>query len=398
VSTAYRLSQRFPTLGIALLEAKRLANGATGRNGGLVLNGITARDVDPDLMVREHAVTNGAIDAIEALIRDHALRVRWKRTGCLHLATSAKAAEEAHALTEQLAARGMPLRYLRGRELDEHLRARGVHGAVLDPGEGLLVGVDLVRAMRPLLVAAGVQIYESTPVLRVREGATCELATSQGVVRAKAIVLATSGYTPRLGYFRTGLLPVISHVVATDPLPAEVLAQTGLGRHAGFFDDSPRLAYCSVDPSGRLVFGGGTTAAYAYRFGNRTTYDARRDDAGERALRASLDRYLPELAPFPIRHRWSGPLDLTLVRHCAMGVMGSHQNVYYAVGYSGHGITLANLAGQILTDLYAGHHDPWRDCAFYMRRPGGIPPEPFRWVGYQLITRLTGRSPWKRPE
>ena len=106
-------------------------------------------------------------------------------------------------------------------------------------------------------------------------------------------------------------------------------------------------------------------------------------------------RYLPALEPYTIQHRWSGPLDLTLVRHCAMGVTGSHDNVYYALGYSGHGITLANLAGQVLTDFYAGERERWRDCAFYMRRPGGIPPEPFRWAGYQLITRLTGKSPWK---
>lgn len=398
VSTAYRLSKRFPKLGIALLEAKQLANGASGRNGGLVLNGITVRDADPDLMVRERAVTNAAIDDIEALIREHALNVRWKRTGSLHIATTAKAAEEADATTEQLIARGSPLRFLRGAELEGMLRARGAHGAVFDPGEAMLVGVDLIRAMRPLLVAQGVQIYEGTPVLRVREGETIELATAHGTVHAKAIVIATSGYTPRLGYFRTGLLPVISHVIATDPLPPDVLARTGLDKIAGFFDDSPRLAYCSVDPAGRVVFGGGTTAAYSYRYGNATAFDAKLDDAGARALRQSLVNYLPELADVPIRHRWSGPLDLTLVRHCAIGVMGKYDNVYYGVGYSGHGITLANLAGSVLTDLYAGEHDRWRDCAFYMRRPSGIPPEPFRWLGYHAYTKLTGKSPWKKPE
>jgi gamma-glutamylputrescine oxidase len=398
VSTAYHLSRQRPDLGIALVEATRLGNGASGRNGGLVLNGITVLDADPDLMAREYAVTNAAIDTIEGVIRDHSLNVRFRRNGCLHVATSPQAAEEAHALTEQLVARGLPLRYLRGKDLEGMLRARGAHGAVYDPNEGLLVGVDYIRALRPVLVAQGVQIYEGTQVLRVREGETIELATPRATIRAKAIVLATSGYTPRLGYFRTGLLPVISHVIATDPLPADLLAHTGLAGIAGFFDDSPRLAYCSVDPSGRLVFGGGTTDAYAYRFGNATTYDARREDAGERALRASLVRYLPELADVPIRHRWSGPLDLTLVRHCAIGVTGSHDNVYYGLGYSGHGITLANLAGQVITDLHAGNHEPWRDCAFYMRKPGGIPPEPFRWVGYQLYTRLTGKSPFKRIE
>ena len=61
-------------------------------------------------------------------------------------------------------------------------------------------------------------------------------------------------------------------------------------------------------------------------------------------------------------------------------------------------MTLANLSGRVLTDLYAGDHDRWRDYAFYMKRPSGIPPEPFRWIGYQLISRLTGQSPWKRPE
>jgi len=266
---------------------------------------------------------------------------------------------------------------------------RGGHGGILDPTEGLLVGIDLIRAMRPLLVARGVQIFEGTPVSRIREGTTVELVTPGGTVRARAIVLATSGYTPRLGYFTTGLLPVISHVIATDPVPADV----ALPEVAGFFDDLPRLGYCAIAPDRRVVFGGGTTAAYNYRFGNATTFAARPDDAAARALHATLAHYLPQLAGVPVRHRWSGPLDLTLVRHCAIGVM---RNVYYALGYSGHGITLANLAGRVIADLYEGNHEPWRDCAFYMKHPSGIPPEPLRWVGYQLYTRLTGRSPWRR--
>lgn len=393
VSTAYHLSRRFPDKSIALLEARRLANGASGRNGGLMLNGISVLEDDPDILTREHAVTRAAIDEVEALIRDNQLAVRFRRTGCYQIATSQRAAEAAHALVEQLRARGLPLEFIPAAKLGH---VRGAFGAVLDPTEGLLNGVDLIRAMRPLLVARGVQIYESTPVLRVREGSTIELATPSGTVRARAIVLATSGYTPRLGYFRTGLLPVISHVIATDPVPRELLERIGLGTVAGFHDDLPRLAYCSVDSADRVIFGGGTTAAYGYRYGNGTTFAAHPADAAARALHGSLTRYLPELAEIPVRHRWSGPLDLTLVRHCAMGVMGAHDNVYYALGYSGHGITLANLAGRVLTDLYSDHHEPWRDVAFYMKRPSGIPPEPLRWIGYQLYTRLTGKSPWKR--
>jgi gamma-glutamylputrescine oxidase len=397
LSAAYHLSKRFPDRGIALLEATRLGNGASGRNGGLVLNGITVKDVDADLRAREHAITCRAIDDLEQLIATHSLPVRFRRTGCMHISTTAASAEAAQAGVEQLAGR-VPLTYLSRSELASKLRIEGAHGAVFDPTEAMIAGVDLCRAMRPVLVKQGVAIYESTPVDAIREGATIEISTRSGTgghaVRARAVVLATSGYTPRLGYFRSGLLPVISHVIATDPLSPELLRETGLGSIAGFFDDLPRLAYCSVDSEGRVVFGGGTTAAYAYRFGNATTYDARNGDAATRALQHSLTRYLPQLRDVPVAHRWSGPLDLTLPRHCAIGVLGD--NIYYGVGYSGHGITLANLAGRVIADLYAGEHERWRDVAFYNLRPSGIPPEPFRWLGYHAYTKLTGRSPWKR--
>ena len=72
---------------------------------------------------------------------------------------------------------------------------------------------------------------------------------------------------------------------------------------------------------------------------------------------------------------------------------GEARNVYYALGYCGHGVTLANLAGEILGDLYAGDDARWRDLPFVHSGYHRIPPEPFRWIGYQLFTRLTGKSP-----
>jgi gamma-glutamylputrescine oxidase len=396
VSTAYHLSRRFPGRGIVLLEARRLANGASGRNGGLMLNGVTAGDRDAETTLREYALTTDAMDGLEEIIREHGLKVRYRRDGGVKLATTARSAEAAHAEVEALAARGLPLRFVRGDQLGEVCRARGAHGAVIDPGEGLLNGVDLIRALRPVLVAQGVEIFEGTHVRRVREGATIELETSGGTVRAAAIVLATNGYTPHLGYFTTGILPVISHVLATAPLPRDLI-ERGFGTAAGFSDDLPRLAYAGVDPEGRLIIGGGSNTSYGYRYGNRTAVATAPDDAGARAIKQTLASYLPDLADVPIASRWSGPLGLTKARHCAMGIRGANKNVYYALGYSGHGVVLANLAGRVLTDLYSDHHDPWRPHAFYMNHPAGIPPEPLRWLGYHLYTKLTGHSPWKRP-
>jgi glycine/D-amino acid oxidase-like deaminating enzyme len=106
-----------------------------------------------------------------------------------------------------------------------------------------------------------------------------------------------------------------------------------------------------------------------------------------------LRRYFPHSRSLPIAHRWVGTLGITFDRRPLIGVRGADRNVFYAVGYCGHGVTLANLAGEILCDLYAGDDSRWRDLPFIQSGYHRIPPEPFRWIGYQLFTRLTGRSP-----
>lgn len=397
VSTAYELSRRLPQLGIALFEGKRLGNGASGRSGGMMLNGIAADSEDLQQVVREHQLTTGAMDDLQRLIDRHGLQVRMRREGSYKVSTTAQEAEYAHQRVEKLAALGLPLTFIPSGQLNGVLRARGAAGTVLDPTEGVLNGVDLIRGLRPVLQAQGVAIYEDTPITRIAEGKVVQLQTATAQVTAKAVVLATNGYTPRLGYFRTGILPVISHVIATKPLSAELLA-SAFGSASAFSDDQARIAYCSVDSERRVLFGGGSNHAYGYHYGNRTASSVTIDDPTGLALKASLGGYFPDLAGVEIGHRWCGPLGLTLARHCAMGVMGSHANMYYALGYSGHGVVLANLAGKVLADLYQGNHDPWRKYAFYNYRPGGIPPEPLRWVGYHAFTKATGRSPWKNAE
>ncbi len=143
---------------------------------------------------------------------------------------------------------------------------------------------------------------------------------------------------------------------------------------------------------GELVFGGGSNASYGYGFGNGTAFQGD-DTRAMEAIAKSLHRYLPKAKDVRIAHRWSGPVALTMSRVCTMGVQGKHRNVYFALGYSGHGITLANLAGEVLTDLYAGDAARWKGLPFFQQRLLYVPPEPFRWVGYHAYTTLTGRSP-----
>jgi glycine/D-amino acid oxidase-like deaminating enzyme len=395
MSTAYHLCRRFPDKRVVLLEAKGLANGASGRNGGLMLNWVHSVETEEAAARRVFEVTRAGIDGIVEIVREHGLDVDYRRDGSLELCTDARGAEAAHARAEALASWGIPVRYLPGAELSARMRAEGVVGAVLDPTAGQINGVALVRGMARVVAAAGGVIHEQTPVVGIDEGREITLTTPEGSVRAQAMVLATNAYTPQLGYFRGGVFALHSHVLATEPLSPEARERLGWTAGAGFSDDRDRISYGSMTSAGEIVFGGGSNAAYAYLYGNRASYPGTPASAERSfaAIRARLADYLPGSAEVGIAHRWTGTLAITMSRVCSMGVMGEHRNVYYALGYSGHGVTLANLAGRVLCDIYSGDDERWRDLPFYMRPLGGVPPEPLRWIGYQLYTRLTGRSP-----
>lgn len=396
VSTAYHLSRRFPEKRIVLVEAKTLANGASGRNCGLMLNWINGIDSDePALTKRVYDTTREGIDLILQLIREHQLPVRYKRDGCLMMYTDSQRAENAHQHAEELQSWGIPVQYLRGADLLQRVHSDKVSGAVFDASEGIINGVDLVRHLKPVLMAQGVTIFENTPVLSIREGKEIVLTTKEGEIKASAIVLATNGYTPKLGYFRSGIFPLHSHMIATEPLSEEQRYAIGWRALSGFSDDLDRIAFGGLTPNGGVIFGGGSNASYSYLYGNRTQYPLSPASAWKsyKAIQERLYEYFPKAQPLRITRRWTGTLGITMSRLCSIGVRGWYRNVYYALGYSGHGIVMANLAGKILCDIYSDSDERWRDLPFYQKKLRGIPPEPLRWIGYHVYTRLTGRSP-----
>lgn len=396
VSTAYHLSRRYPEKRIVLLEAKSLANGASGRNGGMMLNWLAdMHGHSLEMHQRIYQITSEGIRTIVEAIQRHALNVSYRLDGTVTVYTDRRRAEAAHQEAEDLQSLGIPVRFLEPSDLKQSLELEGVYGAVLDPQSGQINGAQFVRGLRPVLVEQGVEVYEQTPVLRIEEGRMLHLKTPNAELRAKAIVLATNAYTGKLGYFQDAIVPLHSHVMALRVLSSEDQARIGWRAFAGYSDDLDRIAYSTLTSEGHLIFGGGSNQAYAYLFGDRTAYPRtiRAREASFNRMAQTMHQYQPNTAALPVAHRWTGTLGMTLNRDPLIGVRGEHRNIYYALGYCGHGVTLANIAGQILTDLYSGDDAHWRDLPFYQAPYHEVPPEPFRWLGYQLFTRLTGKSP-----
>ena len=135
-----------------VLEAKALANGASGRNGGMMLNWVYGTGpMSDEMTARVYQATSQTIDDIEAIIKKHDLKVSYRRDRCFEVFTDAKRAEEAKKEVNYLNKLGIPIQFLDAEGVQRHIGLQGVYGGLFDPTEGQLNGVQFIRELRPVL-------------------------------------------------------------------------------------------------------------------------------------------------------------------------------------------------------------------------------------------------------
>ena len=309
VSTAWHLSARFPERRIVLLEASALANGASGRNGGQVLNWINGVEPRRARAARGASTTSPArgIDLVaDAGRRTRArrrLRARRLPRGVHQRADAEAAAARASSACTPA---GIPLAGCRRRAVGVH----GAHGAVLDPAAGS--GQRRRPAARPApgLLERGVALYEQTPVTAHRRRRAASACTRpHGRVRAGAVVLATNAYTPRLGFFRDRHPAAALARRRHRPAAAGALGSTRLGRLGRLQRRSRphrlRLPHPRRPPAVRRRRQ--RRLCLSLRRQRRCSTAGARRRAPSPPSSAACARYFPALVGAPIAHRWTRP-------------------------------------------------------------------------------------------
>ncbi|MGS4944164.1 NAD(P)/FAD-dependent oxidoreductase [Meridianimarinicoccus sp. RP-17] len=332
-------------LSVRLLEAQRIGFGASGRNGGQVGSGqrVDQQTLEARLGA-DHArqlwdLGEDAKALVKRLIADHAIPCDW-RDGVAHLARSDRAAGAERDHADHLA---RVYGYDRLEPLDragaaQATGARGFAGGVIDFGAGhldpLAFALGIARAARD----AGAVLHEGSEVTGLTRSARWQLASARGTLQADHVILACNGYLGRLhGPTAARVMPINNFIVATDPLTdfPEVLPG-GIA----VADDRFVVNYWRRSADDRLVFGGGET--YGYRFPA--------DIAA--MVRPRLAALYPQLTGIGIAHAWGGTLAITRSRLPYLA--RSEPGLYTAGGYSGHGVALATLAGQLMAEAVAG--------------------------------------------
>ena len=341
-------------LRVAVLDAKHVGFGGSGRNGGHLNNGIAHSFVEAKAHLGAqqakalyHAF-DASIDTIERIIAEDGIDCDFRRSGKLKLASKPAHFDAIARNFEVVNAEVDPeTDLLSAADLQGEIGSNGFHGAMLSRKSAMMHMGKFVHGLATAGANYGAMIFENAAVTaRKQIGKGWQLTTPRGILTADRIILASGAYTSGpFQYFRRRVIPVGSFIIATRPLSNDEVAATMPGNRT--YVTSMNLGnYFRLSPDNRLIFGG------------RARFSATSDPSSDRKsgelLRVGLEQIFPQLSGVDIDYCWGGLVGMTKDRFPRAG---QADGTYFSMGYSGHGAQMSTHMGEILADMIIGKGD-----------------------------------------
>ena len=364
ISTALHLTER--GYSVVLLEAHRIGHGASGRNGGQLVSGYSCdmhrirQEVGVEASKVFWDMSVEAVADVDTRIARHDIACD-RRAGYFFAALNPRqmiGLGEMHEEWRNLYGYDRTT-LVRRDEVGNWVDTGIYQGGLADSGGGQIHPLNYLLGLSRAARDAGVRIFEYSAATQIQRGAQPLVHTATGRVRAEFLVLAGNAYLDGLvPEMRRRLARVSSFVGTTRPLDADLAARI-IPADVAVADCNAALDYYRLTEDNRLLFGAG--AGYAGR-----------EPLGLRAyLAGRIRKVFPSLADIPLEHAWSGHIGITVNRIPDFGRL--EPSVYYAQGFSGHGVALTGLAGKLMAAAIAGDAERFDMFAAIKHRnfPGG---------------------------
>ncbi|WP_330629602.1 FAD-binding oxidoreductase [Thioclava sp. FTW29] len=328
---------------VAIVEGAQVGWGASGRNGGQIVNGLNAslQTIERRYGRDTASFVAGLVQEGQEIIRDriatYDIRCDLKNGNIFagYTAAHMRELEERKALWESYGHHNQEI--LSKAQLREKIGSDVFSGGMIDHTGGHMHPLNLALGEAAAFEQNGGVIYEHSPVTSVdTEAARPVVRTAKGSLTCKTLILCGNAYLGKVvPTLEWRVMPVSTQMIATEPL-GEALAQEILPGDECIEDIRYILDYFRLSGDKRLIFGGGLV------YGGTDPADI------EAKIVPNLKKVFPQLSNVKIDYRWSGNFALSFSRVPQMGRIGS--NTYFAHGYSGHGVTGAHLFGRILSE------------------------------------------------
>ena len=347
VSTALHLMER--GYDVALIESNRVGWGASGRNGGQLIDGIVEVDKINEIGRKFGNEAAEAVRKVGVDCRDVVLEKIEKysincdlKFGFLDVALSQGDLDYFASEVERKKSINYPHKMELVSKEDMHtvIGSDIYSGGMTHRANGHLHPLNLCIGEARAAEELGARIYEQSQVTRIVHGEKPRVETRDGIMHAKKIVLAGNAYLGKSEPKLYGkVIPSGSYIIATEPLDPE-LAHELLPQDMAVCDQRVGLNYFRLSADKRMLFGG------------LCNYSGRDPKSITAAIQPSMVEVFPQLKNARIDYEWGGNLAITIKRIPQFGRIEG--NTWYAQGYSGHGLAPTHIAGQILADAISG--------------------------------------------
>ena len=350
---------------VALVEANRVGWGASGRNGGQLIDGmVESHRISKRLGADAAKITYQmgidcrqiVVDRIEKYAIDCDLKY-----GYVELALRDADVDELKAWHAEKIETDYPheVKFVGRDEIKSIVGSDSYLAGLVNMGNGHLHPLNLCTGEAAAAVELGAAIYEQSPVTKIHHGQSPRVETASGTIHAKKVLLAGNAYLGGTEPKLSGkIISAGSYIMATEPLTPE-FRQELLPQDMACIDTRSALDYFRLSTDGRMLWGG------------MCNYSGRVPKSITAALRPSMLKIFPQLKDARIDYEWGGNIAISLNRIPQFGRIQG--NTYYVQGYSGHGVAPTHIAGKVLADIVAGESEQFEIFSkiHHWKLPGG---------------------------
>jgi len=344
VASALTLAER--GYKVVLVEQHKIAWGASGRNGGQLIGGITGESKllnqqGNDFAQRLFNLGYRGHEIIEQWIKKYNIQCDYKN-GYMDVAFKNRHIKDLHNWHEELTHYGMGdyLRMVSKDELGDVLGTKAYLGGLINNRNGHLHPMNLCLGEAKAAVSLGVQMFEGSEVTDIIHGKKPAIITDKGKVTADFVILGGNAYHHLEQKKLSGLVfPAGTYIIATEPLTSKEVAELN-PLDLAVCDMNEVLDYYRLSADKRLLFGG------------HCNYSNRQPKSIKAIMTPRMLKIFPQLASKHIDYEWGGNVGIVANRVPLLGRLD--KNIFYSIGYNGHGVNVTHLAGEIMADAVAG--------------------------------------------
>jgi glycine/D-amino acid oxidase-like deaminating enzyme len=387
--TAWYLLERDPSLSVAIVEQAIAGYGASGRNGGATSPSFPyslprlEKEYGADVARATYAAMKDSFEEILRVAEAEGIDADQHRGGSMRFAREPYQLKAVDSSLESYQRLGLSdhVQLLTAEEIRERLNVTNVIRGVYHPGAAVIQPAKLARGLARAVERRGATIYEETRVMDWETGPRPRLMTTHGDLHARVIVLAGEAYLSQLQKTARAVSPFHSLMTVTEPLTGAQWAEIGWENRESVGTTQYNVNYHQRTGDGRIAFGG-LGAPYFFGSKIRDLWDPNHQ-VFARLRKLAVD-WFPVLKDVQFTHAWGGPFGMPRDRMPSM-VYDRSEGIAWARGYTGQGVTTANLAGRVLTDLITETDSDLLRLPPVNHRSPDWEPEPLRWTGIKFI-------------